>query len=68
MQLERDRRPDTVDELVGGDDHHEAVGGGSDELLPRVRAAAALHDPAVRRHLVGAVDRDVEARERIGRR
>ena len=66
MQLERDRRPHAVDELVGGDDHDEAVGGRSDELLPRVRAAAALHDPPVLCHLVGAVDRDVETRQRVG--
>jgi CHAD domain-containing protein len=59
-QLERDRRRDALDELARVHDHDEALGGGRDRLLPRVRAAASLHEPAVRVDLVGAVDREVE--------
>ena len=43
---------------VGDDD--EPVRGPRDDLLPGVRAAAALHQPAVRGDLVRAVDGDVE--------
>ena len=41
------------------------VGRRGDDLLARVRAAAALDEPAGRVDLVGAVDRDVEAVERV---
>ena len=58
---------DRVDGLgrVGDDD--EALGGRGDDLLARVRAAAALDEPAVGRDLVGAVDRDVEPVEALER-
>ncbi len=65
-QLERHRRRERFDELVGRGDHDEAVGRRRDGLLARVRAAAALHEPARRRDLVGAVDRDVEPIGRVG--
>ena len=48
-------------------DHHEAVGRRRDDLLARVRAAAALDEPAVGVDLVGAVDRDVEPVELLER-
>ena len=66
-QLERDRRPDRVDDLVASGDHDEAVGRRGDDLLARVRAAAALDEPAVGLDLVGAVDRDVEPVELLER-
>jgi len=50
---------------VGYDD--ETVGGRGDDLLVRVSAAAALHQPAVRGDLVSAVDRDVEFVQRAER-
>jgi hypothetical protein len=65
QQLERDRRADAIDELVPRGDHDEAIRRGGDELLARVRAAAALDDPAVGRDLVCSVDRDVEPLERL---
>ena len=67
QQLERHRRPERVDDLVARGDHHEAVGRGRDDLLARVRAAAALDDPVVGIDLVGAVDRDVEPVELLER-
>ena len=48
-------------------DHDEAVGRRRDDLLARVRAAAALDEPAVGVDLVGAVDRDVEPVELLER-
>ena len=62
-ELERDRRSQPVDELVRGDDHDEAIGCRRDDLLPRVGAAATLHEPGVGRELVGPVDGDVESSE-----
>ena len=64
-ELERHRRADRLHELVGGGDDHEAVGRGRHDLLPRVRRAAALDEPAVRRDLVGPVDGQVEAVELV---
>ncbi len=49
-----------VDELVRRHDDDEPVGSRLDELLPGVGGAAALDEPAVGRHLVGPVDREVE--------
>src|SRR5205823_14806500 len=66
-QLERHGRGERLDELVRRGDDDEAVGRGGDDLLARVRRAAALDEPAVRRDLVGAVDRDVETVERVER-
>ena len=51
-----------LDRLARVGDHDEALGGRGDDLLAQVGAAAALDQPAVGRHLVGAVDRDVEPR------
>ena len=64
-QLERQRRPQPVDQLVGGSDDDEATGGGSDDLFAGVGSAAALDQPAVGVDLVGAVDRQVETGDRI---
>ena len=64
-QLERDRRANRLDELVRRHDHDEPLGGPGDDLLPRVRPSASLDEPAVARDLVGAVDREVETRERV---
>ena len=44
------------------DDDHQLVARLRDDLLAQVRTAAALDQVEVGRHLVGAVDRDVEAR------
>ena len=52
-------------ELVRGDDDDEAIGCRSDDLLACLRSAAALHEPAVSRNLVGSVNGDVEAVERV---
>ncbi len=60
-ELERNRRAEPVDELVGGDDHDEAIGGRGDDLLSRVCCPASFHEPPSRIDLVGAVDRDVKA-------
>ena len=49
-----------VDRLARVGDDDEALGRRGDDLLAQVGAAAALDQPAVGRHLVGAVDRDVE--------
>ena len=65
QQLERDGRPEVVHRLVRGGDDDEAVGRGGDDLLPRVRGAAALDEPAVGGDLVGAVDREVEPVEGV---
>jgi hypothetical protein len=67
QQLERHGRPQRVDDLVRGGDHDEPRRRHGHDLLARVRAAAALDRPAVGRHLVGAVDRDVERVERLER-
>ena len=67
QQLERHRWHDRVDDLVARGDHDEAVGRRRDDLLARVRAAAALDEPEVGRDLIGAVDRDVEAGELLER-
>src|SRR4051812_24245131 len=63
QQFERDRRSEGGDQLVRGCDDHEALGGGGDHLLARVRAAATLYEPPRRRDLVGSVDRKIEAAE-----
>ena len=55
----------SLDRLARVGDHDEALGRRGDDLLAQVGAAAALDQPAVRRHLVGAVDRDVEPLERV---
>src|SRR5205823_707283 len=60
QELKRYRRRERLDELVGRGDDDEALRGGGDDLLARVRGAAALDQPAVGRDLVGAVDGDVE--------
>ncbi len=65
MQLERDRRADLGDRLRGVGDDDEALGRRGDDLLAGVGAAASLDQPAVRRDLVGAVDREVEAVEAV---
>ena len=65
QQLQRNGRRQLLYDLVGGDDDHEAVSGGCDDLLTGLRSAAALHQPTVRRHLIGAVDRQIEAIERV---
>ena len=67
QQLERHGRPERVDDLVRRGDDDEARRRGRDDLLARVRAAAALDHPAVGRDLVGAVDGDVERVERLER-
>ena len=46
-ELQGDRRRDRLDEFVGGGDDDEAVGRGGDDLLARVRGAAALYDTQV---------------------
>ena len=51
-QLERDGRRQPLDELVGGDDHDEAVRRRRHRLLARVSRSAALDEPPVRRDLV----------------
>ena len=63
MELERYGRSKLVYELVPGDDDDEAIRCCSDDLLPCLRGAAALHEPAVSRHLIGSVHGDVEAVE-----
>ena len=65
-ELERDRGLQRVHRLGRVGDHHETVRRGSDDLLPGVRRPPALHQPTVRRHLVGPVDGDIEAVEREG--
>ena len=65
VQLERDRGADLRDRLRRVGDHDEPVGRRGDDLLARVRAAAALDQPAVRGDLVSAVDRDIEAVEPV---
>jgi hypothetical protein len=67
QQLERDRRHDPVDDLVRRRDHDEPLGRRRDDLLARMRAAAALDQPALGVDLVGAVDRDVEPLELLER-
>src|SRR5207247_7231343 len=67
QELERDRRRELLDELVVRGDHDEAVRGRDDDLLSRMRAAAALDEPARAGDLVGAVDRDVEPVEPLER-
>ncbi len=67
QQLERDRRVDRVDGLRRVSDDDEALRRGGDDLLARVRAAAALDEPSVGVDLVGAVDRDVEPVELVER-
>ncbi len=64
-ELERDRGADGLDELVGGDNDDEAIGGGRYDFLPRVRRSASLDHPAVGRDLVGAVHGDVEPLELV---
>jgi drug/metabolite transporter (DMT)-like permease len=61
QQLEGDRRVQGQDRLGGVGDHDEPVRRPGHDLLPGVRAAAPLDQPAVRGDLVGAVDGDVEA-------
>jgi hypothetical protein len=63
-QLERHGRRERIDGLRAVGDDDEPRGCRGDELLPGVRTAAALDQPPVRRDLVGAVDRQVEAVER----
>ena len=58
---------DPVHGLGRVDDDDEPVGGRGDDLLAGVRSAAALDQPAVRRDLVGAVDREIEAVEAVER-
>ena len=58
---------EALDGLVGRDDDDKALGCGGHDLLPGQRSSAALHEPAVSRHLVGAVDREVEPIERVER-
>ncbi len=60
-QLQRHRTAQRVDRLARVGDDDEALGRRGDDLLAQVGAAAALDQPAVGGHLVGAVDRDVEA-------
>ncbi len=59
-ELERHRRAQRLDRLARVGDDDEALGRGRDDLLAQVGATAALDQPALGRHLVGAVDRDVE--------
>ena len=53
--------------LVRRDDDDEAARRRRDDLLAGVRGSAALDEPAVRGHLVGAVDRDVQLAELVER-
>ena len=64
-QLQGHRRAQLRHRLARVDDHHEALRGRGDDLLAQVGPATALDEPAVRGHLVGAVDRDVEALEAL---
>ena len=63
-QLERDRGAERRHRLGRVADHHETVRRRGDDLLPRVRRPPALDEPSVRRHLVGAVDGEIEAVDR----
>ena len=47
-----------------GDDH-EAIARGGDDLFARMRAAAPLQQPAIRRDLIGPVNHDVQPIESI---
>ena len=49
------------DHLVRRDDDHEAFGGGGHDPLPGLRSSPSLDQPSNRVHLVGPVDREVEA-------
>src|SRR5689334_21948118 len=60
QELERYWSVQRRDRLGGVGDNDEPVRGPGHDLLPGVRAAAALDQPAVRGDLVGAVDGDVE--------
>jgi hypothetical protein len=60
LQLQRNRRRDPLDALVGRRDDDEAVASSRDDLLACVGPAAALDEPGVGRDLVGAVDGDVQ--------
>ena len=60
-ELQRHRRAQRLDRLARVGDDDEALGRRGDDLLAQVGAAAALDQPAVGGHLVGAVDRDVES-------
>ena len=66
-QLERHRSVQRGHRLRRVGDDHEPVGRDRDQLLARVRGASALHEPAVGRDLVRAVDRHVEAIDRVER-
>ncbi len=65
QQLERHRRVQRGDDLLGRDDHDEPARRRGDDLLAGLRRAAALDEPAGRVDLVGAVDREVELAERV---
>ena len=58
--FERYWRHEPLDALLGRHDDDEAPGGRGHHLLARVGGAATLDQPAVGRHLIGAVDRDVQ--------
>src|SRR5690349_11538863 len=64
-QLQRYRPGELLDRLARVADDDEALDRRGDDLLAQVGAAAALDQPAVGRHLVGAVDRDVEMGEAV---
>ena len=66
-QLERHRRRECLYELVGGNDHDEALGREGDDLLASVGAAPSFDEPSRRVDLVRAVDRHVEAVEPVER-
>ena len=61
-QLQRHRRAERADRLARVGDDDEAPRRRGDDLLALVGGPAALDQPAVGGDLVGAVDRDVEAR------
>src|SRR5262245_49300756 len=67
QDLERNRRADRLDELVGGDDDDEALGGCRDDLFAREGRAPALDQPAAGGDLVGTVHGEIEAFELVER-
>jgi hypothetical protein len=67
QELERHRRRQLLHRLSRVDDDHESLGRRGDDLLAEVGPAAALHQPSIRRHLIGAIDCDVELVEPVER-
>jgi hypothetical protein len=67
LQFKGHRGAQGLHELGGVGDHHEALGGGGDDLLAAVRRATSLDQPPVGRNLVGAVNGEIEAVDLVER-